>query len=111
MLSQFRREEIRRYRLLEVAGPDRDLPDHSERAVASLAARSARPRLAAALAGLSSGDRDALLLVVWAELSYEEAARALAVPVGTVASRMHRARAKLREALADIDYKGILANE
>ena len=44
---------------------------------------------------LSSPDRDALLLVVWGELSYEEAATALEVPIGTVKSRIARARRAL----------------
>jgi RNA polymerase sigma-70 factor (ECF subfamily) len=39
------------------------------------------------------------LLVAWAELTYEETARALDVPVGTVRSRPHRARAEVRAAL------------
>jgi DNA-directed RNA polymerase specialized sigma24 family protein len=37
---------------------------------------------------------------VWGELSYEEAAAALAVPVGTVKSRVARARRTLADALA-----------
>jgi DNA-directed RNA polymerase specialized sigma24 family protein len=48
---------------------------------------------------LRAADRDALLLVVWGELSYEEAANALEVPVGTVASRIARARRRLGGAL------------
>jgi DNA-directed RNA polymerase specialized sigma24 family protein len=40
---------------------------------------------------LPAVDRDTLLIVVWGELSYEEAARALEVPVGTVRSRIARA--------------------
>lgn len=44
-------------------------------------------------------DRDTLLLVVWGELSYEEAAGALGVPVGTVRSRIARARSRLAGAL------------
>ncbi len=48
---------------------------------------------------LPAVDRDALLLVVWGELSYEEAATALAVPVGTVRSRIARARRRLTTAI------------
>jgi RNA polymerase sigma-70 factor (ECF subfamily) len=111
LLGQFRREEIRRYRLMQAAGPALDLPDYSGRTVASITARSARPQLAAALASLSSGDRDVLLLVAWEDLSYQEVAQALNIPLGTVRSRLNRARLKLRQTLADIDYKEILANE
>jgi RNA polymerase sigma-70 factor (ECF subfamily) len=54
----------------------------------------------AALAGLAAADRDVLVLIAWEQLTYEEAGRCLGVPVGTVRSRLHRARAKVREALA-----------
>jgi RNA polymerase sigma factor (sigma-70 family) len=47
------------------------------------------------LRALPTRDRDALLLVVWGELSYEEAAEALEIPVGTVRSRIARARGRL----------------
>ena len=57
------------------------------------------PRLAAALADLPPVERDALLLYAWGELDYAEIAQALAVPVGTVRSRLHRARARIRAAL------------
>jgi RNA polymerase sigma-70 factor (ECF subfamily) len=40
-----------------------------------------------------------MLLYAWEELSYEEIAVALRVPVGTVRSRLARARARLRAAL------------
>ena len=46
---------------------------------------------------LPRADQDVLALCVWEELSYERAALALDVPVGTVRSRLSRARARLRE--------------
>jgi len=55
--------------------------------------------LADALAELTTAERDVLLLYACEELSYEEVARALGVPVGTVRSRLHRARAKVRAKL------------
>jgi RNA polymerase sigma factor (sigma-70 family) len=57
------------------------------------------PRVAEALAALSRGERDVLLLFAWADLSYEEIAASLGHPVGTVRSRLHRARAQFRAAL------------
>lgn len=56
-------------------------------------------RLADALRSLSRRDRDVLFLFACAELSYEEIARALGIPVGTVRSRLARARSKVRELL------------
>jgi RNA polymerase sigma-70 factor (ECF subfamily) len=54
-------------------------------------------RLTRALQALPVADREALLLFAWAELSYQEIALALDVPLGTVRSRIHRARARVRE--------------
>ena len=45
-------------------------------------------------------ERDALLLYALAELSYEEIATALEVPVGTVATWLHRAREAAQRELA-----------
>jgi RNA polymerase sigma-70 factor (ECF subfamily) len=58
------------------------------------------PELVVRLRRLPAGHRDALLLVVWGELSYEEAASALGVSVGTVRSRIARARQRLSRDLA-----------
>jgi len=55
------------------------------------------PRLTEALQSLPEVDREALLLLAWAELDYQEIASALGIPVGTVRSRIHRARARVRE--------------
>jgi RNA polymerase sigma factor (sigma-70 family) len=60
-----------------------------------------RARLVEGLMRLDAGDRDALLLFAWADLSYEEVAAALEIPLGTVRSRIHRARHALRESLGD----------
>lgn len=46
---------------------------------------------------LPRADQDVLALCVWQGLSYEETALALGVPVGTVRSRLSRARARLAE--------------
>ena len=56
--------------------------------------------LAGALAGLDPDQRDVLFLYAWADLSYEEIASTLGVPVGTVRSRLSRARALLRAELS-----------
>jgi RNA polymerase sigma factor (sigma-70 family) len=56
--------------------------------------------LSIALAALDRDQRDVLLLFAWGELAYEEIAVALAIPLGTVRSRLHRARGALRGSLA-----------
>jgi RNA polymerase sigma-70 factor (ECF subfamily) len=58
------------------------------------------PELALALAALRVEEREALLLYAWAELSYEEIAAVTDVAVGTVRSRLARARERLTAELA-----------
>ncbi len=53
-------------------------------------------QLLALIADLSTTDREALLMFAWDDLSYAEIAEVLSVPVGTVKSRIHRARQLLR---------------
>ena len=62
-----------------------------------IAARASGAEVLAALRILPSRDRDVLVLIAWEELSYEEVAVALGIPVGTVRSRLNRARRRLRE--------------
>lgn len=96
--SHFRQEQ-RRYRAL--ARVDRRLVSPSdEDAIADrVSASAAGPALAGALAALDRGDRDVLLLVALADLSYPEVAESLGIPYGTVCSRLSRARRRLRESL------------
>ena len=48
---------------------------------------------------LSREERDVLLLFAWADLSYEQIAEALRLPIGTVRSRLNRARTRMRDEL------------
>lgn len=61
--------------------------------------RETMARLAAALAGLTAEQRAVLALREIEGLSYEDMAAVLAVPLGTVKSRLNHARARLRQAL------------
>jgi RNA polymerase sigma factor (sigma-70 family) len=76
-----------------------DEADVADGALDRIEAEALGPQVAAALAQLSPKYRDALLLHVWGDLSYEQVAEATHVSVGTVRSRIHRARSYVRAAL------------
>lgn len=57
--------------------------------------------LGRAIAALPDGQREVMLLVGLEQLSYAEVAEVLAVPIGTVMSRLSRAREQLRRQLGD----------
>ncbi|MEW2043860.1 sigma-70 family RNA polymerase sigma factor, partial [Streptomyces sp. NPDC005534] len=98
---------LRRLRTLRcptrVAAPADHEDPVADRAAARAGAQAVGRELAAALAALPARHRDVLLLVAWGGLGYEEVAQALDVPIGTVRSRLHRARGRLRQALGGSD--------
>lgn len=98
LISAHRREEVRALKLLARTGHDPVAETWTESADDRVAAQAASRPLAKALAKLSEGDRHALLLFAWADFTYQEIAEALDIPVGTVRSRLNRARRKLRSA-------------
>jgi RNA polymerase sigma-70 factor (ECF subfamily) len=71
-------------------------PSHDGSVVDRVDAQAMARKIAPAIADLSDGDRDVLFLTSWAELTTVEVADALAIPVGTVRSRLHRIRRQLR---------------
>jgi len=103
LIGRHRRAEIRLYRALARTGADPVMEPFTDRVDDQVSAGTASRRLAAGLARLPEQLRDTLLLVAWSGLSYEEAATALGVPVGTVRSRMSRARSRLRRALGGMN--------
>ncbi len=115
LVGQHRRDEARQYRIRQAATAEPEVPGHADRVAADVTAQAMRPLLGAALATLPTGDRDVLLLIAWEQLSYQEVSRALGIPVGTVRSRLHRARAKVRNVLAGTDagatYEELTTNE
>jgi RNA polymerase sigma-70 factor (ECF subfamily) len=77
----------------------REVPavDPADEAAARADAGRQQRRLAAAFASLSPKERDVVALLVHGGLTQQETARALGIPVGTVKSRMAKARERLRE--------------
>jgi RNA polymerase sigma-70 factor (ECF subfamily) len=98
LLAHHRRSEARRLqataRLLATQQPAADLTDP---VVAEFDAATLWPAIAQKVTELSDLERDVLVLYAWEDLSYEEIAAALGIPVGTVRSRLNRARQHLRE--------------
>jgi len=96
VLLKHRRAEARRLRAsarMLAAGTAVD----RRASAAALDARVLFPRVADAIETLPDPEREALLLFAWEELPYEAVAEALELPIGTVRSRLNRARARLRE--------------
>jgi RNA polymerase sigma factor (sigma-70 family) len=62
-------------------------------------------RVAAAIAGLPPGQREAVALFYLADLSHAQIAERLGIPVGAVKTRLHKARRSLRARLADLDQE------
>jgi RNA polymerase sigma-70 factor (ECF subfamily) len=101
LIARHRRAEVRMYRAYARTGVDPVAGSVPQADVeARLDAAGQRRALAGALARLAARDRDVLLLVAWGGLAYEEVARALDIPVGTVRSRLNRARRQVQAALA-----------
>jgi RNA polymerase sigma-70 factor, ECF subfamily len=99
LVQRHARRELRELRAYARTGIDPAMPSHEERVLAEADSAAAGPALAAALAELPRAERDVLLLYAWAELAYPEIAAALSISTGTVKSRLHRARRRVRDSL------------
>jgi RNA polymerase sigma factor (sigma-70 family) len=88
-------------RRIQATGRLAAMPDWQEaladRVVEAVDAERLLPAVADAVASLPDADRQTLLLFAWEELSYDDIAQALDIPVGTVRSRLNRARRRIRE--------------
>ena len=99
LVRHHRRAEVRRLRAYERLEVERTEGIDEALVAARVDAAAEQPRISWALPRIPDGDRDALLLLAWADLTYAEIAIALDIPIGTVRSRIHRARRRLRELL------------
>ena len=99
VIRMSRRSEARRLRAYARSPRDLTASDEGERADRVMDAVPLARSVAQALASARPVERDVLLLHAWADLSYEEIALALDVPIGTVRSHLSRARARLRKTL------------
>ena len=84
----------------EVLMDDPDSAPMADESQADLPDAASRIDLERALATLSDGERAAIAACYYGDLSHEEAAQALGIPLGTVKTHVLRAKAKLRARLA-----------
>ncbi len=99
LVAKHRRSEGRRIRAVaRLAAARDDSPGEFADAVAAGVDAARRwAAVADAVTSLPQPERDALVLHVWEGLAYDDIAAALGVPIGTVRSRLNRARKRLRE--------------
>ena len=103
LVRRRRRDERRQLRAYARAGADVVAPESPADLTDRVDARRAAPAVGRALASLSADERDVLLLYALADLDYQGIADALQIPIGTVRSRLARARARAARHLADHD--------
>ncbi|HUE06619.1 MAG TPA: RNA polymerase sigma factor [Acidimicrobiales bacterium] len=109
-IRHYRRSEMRHASMLRRITPHSPRGNRAPEAVDAVATDAERREEMAsvrrALAGLDDRHRQVLVLCAGLGLSYEEIAQTLGIRIGTVRSRLSRARQKLRELLeADGQYK------
>lgn len=96
LLRRHRRSEVRQLRAYARTGSDPLATSIGEQEVVGrVDAAQIMPKVAQALATMRDEDRDVLLLYAYAGLGYQQIAEALGISVGTVKSRLSRARARL----------------
>ncbi|WP_223257026.1 RNA polymerase sigma factor [Arthrobacter globiformis] len=96
LLRQHHRAEATVLKAAAKSAAREALADDSDRIAAEVDAKVATGRMAHALKSMAAIDRETLLLYAWADLTYDGIALAMNVPVGTVRSRLNRARQTLR---------------
>jgi len=103
LLNKHYRHRVSELRVVERMRVQNDPQDHADLVTASVDAQVQLRTMAKLLEELPAGERDALLLYAWEDLTYGEIAGALGVPTGTVRSRLNRVRQRLRAATDEID--------
>lgn len=98
LVSRHFAAETRRFALIAAVPADQIAADAFESADSRLDAIAHVGGLGRALAALNKADRDTLLLYAWGNLDYEGVAEATGAAVGTVKSRLNRARRRMRSA-------------
>ncbi len=101
--SNLSRSQRRYARMIAQLPPPNEQEDHAVHIDELLDGRDRARAITAALGALAPGDRAVVELCLIEELAMSDAATALDLPIGTVKSRLHRARGQLRTKLAHVD--------
>jgi RNA polymerase sigma factor (sigma-70 family) len=101
VLRNTRRAARRHQKAMTRLPPRRVVPDFADELVGRMADTELLAAARVALTRLRPAEREVLALCVWAALEHAEVAEALGVPVGTVRSRLSRARRRLRQLTDD----------
>ena len=114
VLDLFRRRRVRKHDSIDAAADDDERPDLQlidESMDPESDARNAQLRrtIFAALDQLTPNQREILVLRDYQDLAYSEIAETLEIPIGTVMSRLHGARKRLRQVLGDDDLQDLLS--
>jgi RNA polymerase sigma factor (sigma-70 family) len=105
LLRAYAKKEARHLRVAARAAEAEAHDGGLERAIDRQDASRRMQRMLEHLRHLPLIDRDVLLLYVWGELTYDEVAKSLDIPVGTVRSRLNRVRRELRRMESTTDEK------
>jgi RNA polymerase sigma factor (sigma-70 family) len=98
-----RRSQWRYRRLLSEIAADVAAPDHAADVASRVDDERRMGEVRVAIRRLPRGEREVVELVLWAGLDYASAALALDIPIGTVRSRLSRARNRLAGTLAGLE--------
>lgn len=104
VLDMFRRRKVRKHDSIDAAQEDEDradlqLVDESVDLERDASRNQLQKRIWLALQELSHAQREIIVLRDYQDMAYSEIATALGIPIGTVMSRLHGARKKLRKVL------------
>lgn len=98
LIARHRRSEERRLRAVSRLAAQRQLGhDLASQVSGAIDASIAWDDVVSGLTSLPEAERDTLVLFAWESLSYAQIADSLGIPIGTVRSRINRARNRLRE--------------
>ncbi|MCX2951819.1 RNA polymerase sigma factor [Lentzea sp. NEAU-D7] len=100
------RSFLRRLKNLRRVGEERPVPDHADLVAERLDDQRRMKALLDVVAKLPRNEREALVLCVWSDVSYADAAAVLGITEGSVRARVSKARAKVQQHHRELVHTG-----